>query len=300
MIRERFQAYEHRIAAGIAGEGSDCLGYFDHISRDHDFGTGVCLWLTEEDYDRIGSVLSIAYHELAERHPGESALTDRLRERRGVMTTRTFYSNILGIDCDTASGGLTEEQWFTLDHTCLATAVNGAVFRDDLGEFTRFREMLLRYYPDSVWKVRLMEELHFYASSIQINYARCMSRGDLVAAETCRLRGLESAMQLFFLLKRVYPPYYKWTYRALAELDETGRFACLIRELAGTGSDLSAWEGKQYHPDVLNLEDRVVVLAEEIAEEILAGLRRLGLTRGMDPYLERYCDEIRRSFRGQR
>lgn len=162
MIRERFPEYEDRIAVGIVGEGSDCFGYDDGISRDHDFGTGVCLWIDDEDMERFGVRLSAAYNELVDSSE-RSFFTARLRERRGVMTIRGFYSNILNVDCDVKSCILTEEQWYRLDHSCLKTATNGEVFRDDTGVFTAFRRYLLNYYPDRVWRARIAEQLHEYS-----------------------------------------------------------------------------------------------------------------------------------------
>ena len=94
LIHTRFREYEDRIAVGIVGEGSDCFGYDDEISRDHDFGTGVCLWVTDDDMKRFGHILSIAYNELVDSVE-RSYYTERLRERRGVMTIHNFYSNIL-------------------------------------------------------------------------------------------------------------------------------------------------------------------------------------------------------------
>lgn len=207
MIHDHFPEYENRIAVGLAGEGSDCFGYDDFISRDHDFGTGVCLWLTDEDMQKIGQDLTGCYNRLAELH-GSNSLSQRLRERRGVMTIHDFYSNILCIDCDTDKVKLDIEKWFSLDHKCLATAVNGIVFKDELGIFSSFRNMLLKHYPDKVFRYRMAEELHRFSAALQVNYARCMCRKDTVATMLCRQQGLESAMELFFLLKKVYPPYY--------------------------------------------------------------------------------------------
>ena len=291
MIKQRFAEYENRIAVGLSGEGSDCFGYDDFMSRDHDFGTGVCIWLTDEDMKLFGSSLAEEYQKLADQHPS-SRLTQRLSERRGVMSIHDYYSNILGIDLDTEKLIITEEDWQSLDHTCLATAVNGEVFRDDLGIFSAFRKLLLDYYPDKIWKIRIVNELHKFSASLQVNYARCMSRGDLVAARLCHFHGLEAAMQLFFLMKRVYPPYYKWTYRRLTELDSTGLYSRWISELADCTGDLSVWKGKTYSPNYLNLSDRVVLLTERIAEEVVKMLKSHGLTCISDPYLEKHVDEI--------
>ena len=291
LIHSEFAACEDRIAVGIAGEGSDCFGYDDEISRDHDFGTGVCLWLTDEDMARFGYLLSIAYNELVDSVK-RSNYTERLRERRGVMTIHDFYSDILHIDCDTKNCRLSEEDWYRLDHACLKTATNGEVFRDDLGAFTAFRRYLLGYYPDRVWRTRIAEQLHEYASAFQVNYARCMTRRDLVAAELCRARGVSAAMELYFLLRREYPPYYKWTFRALTEMDAEGVFSAKIRELAETPIRREAWDGSRYLPNRLNYKDRLVALSEEIASEIDQMLAERGLIRVRSRYLEVHVDAV--------
>ena len=291
MIHDEFGAYEERIAVGVAGEGSDCFGYDDFVSRDHDFGTGVCLWLTDEDYSLIGKSLDCEYEKIVSQQEGNN-LTRRLSERRGVMTIHGFYSSILSFNANTRDMIITEEDWNTLDHNCLATAVNGIVFRDDLGSFTAFRKLLLDYYPDKIWKIRIVNALHKFSAALQVNYARCMTRGDVVAARLCHMQGLESAMELFFLMKREYPPYYKWTYRRLTELDVKGTFSRLIKELSEADCDVSLWEGKKYRSDILNMNDRVVFLTEQIAGCIVHMLRQYDMTQEMDTYLERYVDEI--------
>ncbi len=291
LIHSRFPEYEDRIAVGISGEGSDCFGYDDAISRDHDFGTGVCLWVCDEDMDRFGYQLSIAYNELVDSVE-RSYYTKRLRERRGVITIHDFFSDILQIDCDTKNCRMSEQDWICLDHSCLKTATNGEIFRDDLGTFTAFRQLLLDYYPDRVWRMRIAEKLHEYSAALQVNYARCMSRRDIVAAELCRSEGLRSAMELYFLFCREYPPYYKWTFRALTGLDKDGTFSGRIQKLAEAAIDPGAWEGVRYHPDSINYSDRIVALTEEIASGLEGMLLDLKLTGKRRQYLELHVNDI--------
>ncbi len=298
LIEKRFSEYASRIAVGLAGEGSDCFGYDDLISRDHDFGTGVCLWVMEEDMEEFGYLLSIVYNEMAAKN-GAGGLSQRLRERRGVMTVHDFYSNILGIDCDVRNCSISDADWRALDHSCLATAVNGRVFRDDAGVFTAFRNKLLAYYPDRIWRIRIAGELHRFSASVQVNYARCMTRGDIVAARICHAEGLRAAMELFFLMKRVYSPYYKWTFRRLEEMDEDGTFAGLVRNFSALTCAEAAWKGVRYDADQLNTADPVVTGAEKLAQQIVSMLRGHGFISEDDPYLEKYVNSILQEEQGR-
>ena len=55
-----------RIAACLVGEGSDCFGWDDEISRDHGWGPRVCLVLTQADMEDFGDRLK----EIAALFPG--------------------------------------------------------------------------------------------------------------------------------------------------------------------------------------------------------------------------------------
>ena len=125
-----------------------------------------------------------------------------------------------------------------------------------------------------------------------MNYARCMTREDSVAAELCRAQGIEAAMELYFLLKREYPPYYKWTFRALNELDEEGIFTAKIKELAEEKLNKDAWKGTRYHPNRQNYKDRIVSLSEEIASELELIMQDMGLIKTRSRYLEIHVNAV--------
>ena len=49
MLEERFPELIPYLAAGLIGSGSECYGYDDEVSRDHDFEPGFCIFLPGED-----------------------------------------------------------------------------------------------------------------------------------------------------------------------------------------------------------------------------------------------------------
>ena len=64
MLEKEFPEYKDEIAVGLVGQTSECFGYDDFISRDHDYAPGFWLWLPEELKKEIGVDLQKAYNAL--------------------------------------------------------------------------------------------------------------------------------------------------------------------------------------------------------------------------------------------
>lgn len=217
MLRERFSHLLPLIAVGLVGAGSECLGYDDDISRDHDFEAGFCIFLPDETLvDRKAEFeLERAYSYLPKEFMGykRAGISPVGGNRHGVMRTAEFFAKKTG----TPDGVLSLGDWFFLSEQSLAEATDGKIFYDGLGEVTAIRERL-SYMPNDVRLKKLAGNLLVMGQAGQYNYQRCISRGDGAAAQLAVFEFVKAALNVAFLLNRRYAPYYKWTFRALAEL----------------------------------------------------------------------------------
>ena len=98
MLEEKFPELCGRVAAGLAGYGSECLGFDDGISADHDYGPSFCLWLTEEDYKAYGQALQREYDGLPAVFEGVAARKTSAHGggRVGVLCIPDFYYALTG------------------------------------------------------------------------------------------------------------------------------------------------------------------------------------------------------------
>ena len=297
MIHDKFAEYEDRIAVGLVGEGSDCFGFDDIISTDHDYAIGFCMWLTDEDYDKIGNKLQEAYEKLindmgmifARKNGISTGMSIAIDGRRGVKTINGFYSEITGLN--SADENMAQAIWTVSDEK-LATATNGEIYKDTLGTFTQIRNSILEYRPEEIRRLMLGEEMHYFSQYAQSNYSRMMARKDYVSANLCISKGIESAMRIAYILNKQYAPYYKWMRKGMDNLTVLRNMTKLLDEIALCENQKEVWENIKYNPVAVFTQDKVVDLFEKIAVLIVNELNEQGIIKGQNPFLEMHSRKL--------
>ena len=208
------------MAFGLAGPGSECYGFDDEISRDHDWGPRVCIWIPEDLYREQGERLQHVYDRLDDVFLGYGPvrrLDTRVR-RDGVMSTPRFYRTYLGTD----SPPETIRDWLLPPEEALSLCTNGEVFLDPLGSFTGLRRALLAYFPRDLWLKKIASRCRAIGEHGQYNLWRALQRGDGIVAQYHKVCFARQAAALVFLLARTYRPFAKWIFHGLRGLGQLG------------------------------------------------------------------------------
>lgn len=256
-------------AAGLCGEGSDCLGYDDQISRDHAFAAGCMLWLPEAEAEKHGFRLSTVYDRLPREFRGFAA-EHRSRQgdgRYGVKTLGGFFRPLTGSDGAPA----TWRQWMAVPSYALAAAAAGEVFFDGPGEFSRRRESVRIGMPEDVRLKKIAAKAALMAQSGQYNFARCLRHGEAGAARLAADQFVRETLEMVFLLNRRHMPFYKWAFRALGELPRLGDQGGVLESL---------------------LKDPREDTIEAVSARVITELKAQGLTDGDWDYLEPHAYQV--------
>ena len=282
MLREQFLELVPVVSAGLFGSGSECFGFDDDISRDHDFDPGFILLLPDEDIvDRKQEfALERAYAALPKEFGGasRSLMAPVGGARRGVMRMTDFFADKVG----SPDGILTVGQWLSIPSHALAEAVNGKVFHDGSSALTRVRAGLA-HYPEDIRRKKLAGHLLLAAQAGQYNYLRCLRHGETAAAQLAVFAFAQSAMEAVFLLNNAYMPFYKWSFRAMRALPKLALDAELLEYLISTDNEEQLARDKY---DVI----------EGIAADIIDELVEQGLTKANCGDLEKHAYSVNDSI----
>ena len=259
MIQEQFPGLINKIAIGLTGSGSECYGYDDEISQDHDFEPGFCIFLPGTDVvdEKTEFDLMRAYNKLPSEFEGyhKSIMNPVGGNRHGVFRAADYYMEKAGTD----DGLLTAQQWLRTPDYVFAEAVNGEIFRDDYGLVTKIRNNL-KDVPEDILKKRIAGNLVIMAQSGQYNYQRCLKRNDTGAAQLALHEFVNAAIKCAFLLNGRFAPYYKWCFRGLRDLPSLSELAEFLEYMINAGNS---------EDEVRVKSDMINTVAELINDELL-------------------------------
>ena len=277
MISEQFSDVENRIAVGLVGEGSECFGFDDDISKDHDFEPAFCLFITREDEKKFGFKLERAYSKLPKEYMGlkRQTLSPTGGNRHGVIVIEDFYKKFLGAEDAPSS----VERWLYTPSSMLAQVSNGKVFKDDLGIFSEIRNKIINGYPENIRLKKLSAHTIMMAQAGQYNYGRLIDRKETGAAQLAVFEFVKHAISVIYLLNNKYEPFYKWAYRGMRDLPILSDLEMSLAGLTELGNSKSE-----------ATEKRTII--EDVASLIISEFKNQNITQATCNNLENHAYSI--------
>ncbi|MCR4666049.1 MAG: DUF4037 domain-containing protein [Desulfovibrio sp.] len=264
-------------AAGLSGPGSECFGFDDQISHDHDFGAGFCFWVPKALLMREKSRIEAAFAGLPESWNGFPTRRFDPMGRVGPRSVEGFFTSTLGREVPRNAA-----DWLDIPECRLAEATNGELFEDREGLVTDIRKELA-FYPREVFLTKLAARTMQMAQAGQYNYGRALRRNDAPSAFLSLARFMEAAASFVHLCNKRYTPFYKHAAKSACALPLLGN--ALERVLTVITESNSAQNG--------NAQEAI----EEFAEAVVLFLREESLSRARGIWLWEHGPSIMEGVR---
>ncbi len=270
------------LAAGLSGRGSECFGYDDELSCDHDHELGFGIYLTRADEQKYGFALERFYHRLRKdfligKNANQSSRFGGLEH--GVIIIEDYFERHLGYP------GAPQDfrQWLYTPEYAFAEAVNGRVFFDKLQLWSDLRRTIAENMPEDVRIKKLAARCVIAAQSGQYNFSRCMKRGEKGAAMLALNEFVKNIISMVFLLNRKFAPYYKWQFRALGGLPRLAELKTPLEDLL-------------FKEETFEVKRQQI---EDIAQIVIGELFLQDLSSSSSDYLEDHALELMKNIRSR-
>lgn len=212
-IKENFDI---PISAGLVGYGSECYGFDDLISRDHDFYPMPCIWIREKDYIENKEKIENFMNSLDRKYMGFEVInkSEWGENRRGFLNIEDYIYSFLG----STKGPQNDMEFRNIPQYLLSSFTNGEIFIDELGIITKMREKV-KYYPEDI-RLNMMSTrcMKIHREGVY-NYIRCIRRNEYVASTQALGLFITNVIELYFLINKMYCPYYKWQHKMLKSIE---------------------------------------------------------------------------------
>ena len=230
-----------RHAAALIGYGSELLGFDDEVSRDHNWGPRVHLFLELDSFNQQARRLVAAFSSVAPArflgepigwrsrpHPpaNESEAVGAINHGLEIHTVEGTLERLLGTR---SIENLSSLQWLAFPEQRLLAFTGGAVFHDDSGRLSGTRSMLT-YFPDDVWLYKIACQWRRIAEE-QAFVGRAGQVGDDLGSRVIASRLVRDVMRMAFLMSRRYAPYAKWFGSAFAQLPLAASLSPILQQV---------------------------------------------------------------------
>ncbi|HXH81201.1 DUF4037 domain-containing protein [Nocardioides sp.] len=215
-------------AAARIGTGSEVLGLDDHMSRDHDWGLRLQVFVPAEHERAVRSVLSTRLPTTHAGWPTRFVFTGQDEPVLGleVLTVDGFAHDRLGFDPRRSPS---VSDWLSVSGQAALEVTRGRVFKDSDGSLSELRAALA-WYPDDVWRYVIASGWQRIDQELPL-MGRAGDRGDDMGSRIIAARLVDAVVHLAFLLGRRWAPYSKWRGTAFEELRSAPALGPILRQV---------------------------------------------------------------------
>jgi hypothetical protein len=278
VLRREFPDETAQTAFGVFGYGSEVMHMDDEYSSDHHWGIRINAVMPDALYQARGKTIAQLVAPLLPEEYHGFVVQAGFSGGTGLAITglESYLKTTIGIDHAPASYA----DWLYAPEEDIIHVINGELWLDEAGTFSRTRAVLAGYYPEPVRLRRIAHWCRYFSGMGAYALKRALLRDNEYYATIVFARAVRWAVQLAFMLERQYCPYDKWTHAFFQRLP---RLYAPLGPLVVESVRLStSWARKlellNRMADVLDhymVEDRILRPHPKYAESPTSGYRLL-------------------------